>query len=47
MKKIQEKILYLTATPNQQIHKIGFILWAENSSLENITSQQTGHLYSI
>jgi hypothetical protein len=34
MKKIQEKILYLTATPNQQIHKIGFILWAENSSLE-------------
>jgi hypothetical protein len=34
MKKIQERLLYLTATPNQQINKIGFILWAENSSLE-------------
>ncbi|WP_298508080.1 hypothetical protein [uncultured Kordia sp.] len=34
IKKINEKLFFLTATPNQPIHKIGFILWAENDSLD-------------
>lgn len=34
IKKIHERLIYLTATPNETIDKIGFIIWAENESLE-------------
>ena len=40
IKKIHEQLFYLTATPNEPIDKIGFILWAENESLtEYVTSR--------
>ncbi|MGH1386005.1 hypothetical protein [Kordia sp.] len=33
IKKINEQLFFLTATPNEPIDKIGFILWAENDSI--------------
>lgn len=34
IKKIHEQLFYLTAIPDEQIDKIGFILWAENEQLD-------------
>lgn len=45
IKRIQERLLYLTATPNQPIHKIGFILWAENTELEKYASPSDKSLF--
>lgn len=38
IKKINEQLFFLTATPDEPIDKIGFILWAENESLSKYLS---------
>lgn len=45
IKKIHDRLIYLTATRNETIDKIGFILWAENESLEKYASSSDGSLF--
>jgi hypothetical protein len=45
IKKIHEQLFYLTATPNQPIDKIGFILWTENESLNDYATSRDKSLF--
>jgi DNA-directed RNA polymerase subunit F len=45
IKKIHEQLFYLTATPNQPIDKIGFIIWAENDSLNDYATSRDKSLF--
>ncbi|SHF59835.1 hypothetical protein SAMN05444344_0712 [Tenacibaculum mesophilum] len=43
--KIHEQLFYLTVTPNEPIDKIGFILWAENESLDKYITLRDKSLF--
>jgi hypothetical protein len=45
IKKIHEQLFYLTATPNEPIDKIGFILWVENKSLDKYVTSRDKSLF--
>lgn len=45
IQKIHEQLFYLTTTPNTPISKIGFILWAENKSLDKYVSSRDKSLF--
>ena len=43
--KIHEQLFYLTVTPEGRIDKIGFILWAENKSLDKYVRSRDKSLF--
>lgn len=43
--KIHEQLFYLTATPNEPVDKIGFILWVENESLDQYVTSRDKSLF--
>lgn len=45
IKKIHEQLFYLTASPNEPIAKIGYILWAENESLNEYATSRDRSLF--
>ncbi|MBC8755776.1 hypothetical protein H2O64_13955 [Kordia sp. YSTF-M3] len=45
IKKIHEQLSYLTINSNESIHKIGFILWAENESLDKYLTSRDKSLF--
>lgn len=45
VKKIHEQLFYLTVNPDEPIDKIGFILWAENESLDKYVTSRDKSLF--